>query len=255
MKSNRRFTIACQVRKVLVMKKLILSLAIGHAALATPAYSQESHVITARTTATPAVERAATAAADAAADAAINGVAVDAAAEPTGPYPEYADGLVALPTDYPHRAAALKQEGQTWYRLEVDPRGKPIRCDVIESSGYDLLDDATCPAVMRAINASPAEPVEGVTENSTYDGYLFWSVQEPEFSTSEIELTFRVNEYGGVENCNIVKMAGNPPTNFKRAPCPTEFGPYRDAEGKPVTRDIRIKLVTDVTDPGVIADK
>lgn len=234
---------------MLVMKKLILSLAIGHAVLVTPAYSQDAHV-----SAHQAAQDAAQAIVDAAADAAASqGEVAEALDYPSGPYPEYALGLVALATDYPHRAAALKQEGEVWYRLEVDPRGKPIRCNVTEPSGHALLDNATCAVVMRTKAVVPAEPVAGVTENSSYDGFLVWSLNEPEFTTSELELRFRVNEQGLIENCTVVSMTGSPPSDLERNPCPDSLGPFRDAEGKPVVRDIHFKLVTEVTEPGASA--
>lgn len=199
-----------------------------------------------------AVEQAAAAAAAAAMN---EDAAVEALDYQSGPYPEYANGLIALAADYPHKAAALKQEGEVWYRLDVDPRGKPLRCEVTEPSGYALLDNATCAVVMRTAAQVPVEPVEGVTENSSYDSYLLWSLNEPEFATSGIEITFRVNEDGAIENCAATNITGAPPADFTRNPCPKSMGPFRDAEGRPVARDIHFKLVTEVTDPGVTAGK
>ena len=69
-------------------------------------------------------------------------VAPPAAPLATGPV------LVAAPVpDYPLIARRLKLEGSVLLRFHISARGRLLRCDVVESSGYERLDEAALEAV------------------------------------------------------------------------------------------------------------
>ncbi|KQM65093.1 hypothetical protein ASE75_08605 [Sphingomonas sp. Leaf17] len=59
--------------------------------------------------------------------------------------------------DYPASAIRAGQEGTVRAALDVDPRGRPIRCMVVQSSGAPALDAATCHVFMRSarFNGAP----------------------------------------------------------------------------------------------------
>lgn len=58
----------------------------------------------------------------------------------------------------PVRVAAVK------VRYLVDKKGKPSRCEVVESSGSDKFDEKTCPAIIGRMHFEPkienGKPVE-----------------------------------------------------------------------------------------------
>ena len=41
-------------------------------------------------------------------------------------------------------------EGTTAFEVSVDERGAPVKCTIVKSSGFLVLDDAVCRAAMRA---------------------------------------------------------------------------------------------------------
>ena len=50
-----------------------------------------------------------------------------------------------FPADsYPPQARALGLEGRVAFALDIDARGRITQCHVLEKSGSDLLDSATC---------------------------------------------------------------------------------------------------------------
>ena len=97
-----------------------------------------------KTRAKPAVKSPATPAAKPA-------TAATAPAPPPAPVPSGTDpepiGNIAdwFPADsYPPQARALGLEGRVVFSLDIDALGRITECHVIEGSGSDLLDSATC---------------------------------------------------------------------------------------------------------------
>lgn len=74
-----------------------------------------------------------------------------------------------IQADYPERAKRLRQEGTVRVHLTIAPSGRATACEVVESSGHDLLDEAACKGYMRHGRFKPAvdadgKPVEAVFE-------------------------------------------------------------------------------------------
>jgi protein TonB len=53
------------------------------------------------------------------------------------------------PPVYPEAAAVLGQHGAVWVMIHVSPQGLPVGADIVQSSGYPLLDRSARDAVMR----------------------------------------------------------------------------------------------------------
>lgn len=51
------------------------------------------------------------------------------------------------PPEYPRLAKQMRQEGLVILRVEIDPKGMPVKVEVEQSSGYQLLDQAALKAV------------------------------------------------------------------------------------------------------------
>ncbi len=80
---------------------------------------------------------------------------------------------------YPREARRLKQEGLVVLSVEIDPKGKPVKISIIQSTGSSLLDQAAVTAVRRWV-FSPA-------------GFAGLAIH----STVEIPIRFRLDKEGG----------------------------------------------------------
>ena len=69
--------------------------------------------------------------------------------------------------DYPVSAQANGEEGTVQARLTVSINGRVSACDIIRSSGYKSLDDATCSILQRRARFTPARAVDGHPVAST----------------------------------------------------------------------------------------
>lgn len=102
------------------------------------------------------------------------------------------------PADYPRAALRAEEQGYVGYRLEIAPDGKPSRCEVMLSSGSQILDQVTCPLLLqrarfRAIKDSEGQPTAGV-----FRSILPWTVPTSLAATklrrpSDIDLDLSVN--------------------------------------------------------------
>jgi TonB family protein len=51
--------------------------------------------------------------------------------------------------------------GTTRFLAMVDATGKPTHCEIVDSSGFDVLDAATCRLIMERARFSPARTPTG----------------------------------------------------------------------------------------------
>lgn len=153
--------------------------------------------------------------------------------------------------DYPAEAYANKQEGTVFYQIQVDAKGAASDCKVIEGSGIAVLDDATCPALMRVAAFEPALDAAGKPIASIFEGVADWEIKEPEFQNMVIDVQYRATKEGKHTDCVVNTATGGLPDNFQNQPCPkaTSKAAYRNEQGIPVDRDVRLKFVVEVTDP------
>jgi TonB family protein len=99
------------------------------------------------------------------------GEATDAPTEKKrDPVPRHILSL-ATTSDYPSAALREEREGRTTFELTVGADGRPIKCDITQSSGHADLDAATCNGAMRRGRFNPAlndngQPVEGKWSSS-----------------------------------------------------------------------------------------
>ena len=68
--------------------------------------------------------------------------------------------------DYPAEALREKWEGTVAFRLRTTPEGRADTCEVKQSSGYPILDNAACTGLLRYATFNPAldhlgQPVAG----------------------------------------------------------------------------------------------
>ena len=75
--------------------------------------------------------------------------------------------------DYPAEAARKGVEGRVRFDAKVDADGKPTGCRIVQSSGSDLLDQATCHSVLARGRFKPAR-LRGEPVPSTFQTSITW---------------------------------------------------------------------------------
>ena len=104
--------------------------------------------------------------------------------------------------------------GTTGFRLGLDITGKPIRCEIVSSSGFDLLDEATCKRLVDKARFSPALDEAGKPTESTYASRVRWVMPTPfqlPVSESFTSLFVSVDQSGKVTSCRVeIRVPGGP---------------------------------------------
>jgi TonB family protein len=77
--------------------------------------------------------------------------------------------------DYPKASLAAGEQGTVRYRVKIDRRGRARECAVLESSGFQRLDMATCALLMDKAQFTPASGRKG-SRGSTYEGRVRWQL-------------------------------------------------------------------------------
>ena len=109
------------------------------------------------------------------------------AAAPTTPIPWYID------EDYPFRAFERKWEGATIFDVTVDPRGRPVGCNVDVSSGHELLDEKACSVALKRARFQPALDAKGNPTYGVYRSRLNWAIDPELWAQSEAGPDFEVS--------------------------------------------------------------
>ena len=240
--------------------RIASSLAVIAASLSLPAAAQDSGEAK-RVDHAKAAADAAADAAEAAADAADAAAAEMWAEAYEGedypePYPLDGKFSVITPADYPAEAWRSGMEGAVGYELAVDAEGMVTDCTIVESSGFELLDAATCPIARERHTFDPARDENGNPVAGTFVAYAEWQKREPEFGDGfRIKVRFTLDESGVAQNCEMLEVSENLPEDMARSfegePCPKgrQGVPYRDAEGNPVARTVTVAVAVEVADP------
>lgn len=109
--------------------------------------------------------------------------------------------------DYPAVALRYNMSGTTAFRLTVDGTGKPSRCDIVASSGFDVLDAATCQRMMANAHFSSPRNREGKPVEGTFASRVVWAI--PKGATHPVTETFgsmllSIDQAGNVTSCRMV---------------------------------------------------
>lgn len=140
--------------------------------------------------------------------------APEAGPTPIGSPAEWID-----PGAYPAAALRFEMAGTTAFRLAVDAAGKPVRCDIAESSGFDILDTATCERLLAKAKFSPPRNRTGGPAESVYIGRVRWVIPGDRLSAApksehfgRVLLTF--DPAGKLSSCRWALQGA------AEAPCP-----------------------------------
>jgi protein TonB len=99
-------------------------------------------------------------------------LAAPAAAAPA-PDPRIAEANAAF-TNYPKESLRNNEQGIVHYRVKIDGAGRVTRCEVLESSGHNRLDLATCGLLLDQVRFTPARNEKGRARRSSLEGRVHW---------------------------------------------------------------------------------
>lgn len=155
----------------------------------------------------------------------------------TGIAPAFADTPAAAPPsaapignpgdwlnsdDYPALALRLGIGGVTGFKLSVDAAGKPSRCDIIASSGSDLLDAATCERLLTNARFTPSRDRTGKPTTSQYANRVRWALPETgslPLTEQYLSLFLSIDQTGKIFSCNPVVHIPEGASAPSRNPC------------------------------------
>lgn len=108
--------------------------------------------------------------------------------------------------DYPAIALRYNMTGITAFRLTVDTTGTPNRCEIVESSAFEVLDKAACQRIMARARFSPARARAGKPVDGTYANRVRWTLppggRRP-ISEQFASLLLTIDQTGKVTSCRI----------------------------------------------------
>jgi len=76
--------------------------------------------------------------------------------------------------DYPEKALRENQQGVTEFTLQVNVEGCVTDCVVTKSSGWPLLDEATCKLLRKRAAFAPAEDAHGKRITASWSSKFSW---------------------------------------------------------------------------------
>ena len=157
----------------------------------------------------------------------------------------YPLGITAA--DYPLEAWRDGSEGTVRFELDHDAAGTIVDCRITESSGSAVLDDATCPIILKRAKADLFEyddPTSG-----TMKGSYRWKREEPDVGNFKMVIAYTVGVDGNTKSCEVILAEGDLPEEFGD---PTAFEqecsiskrgvPYRNSEGEPIEKRLMVTI-------------
>lgn len=109
--------------------------------------------------------------------------------------------------DYPSAALHFKMHGTSGFKLTIDTTGKPSRCDIISSSGFDVLDTATCERVMARALFKPARDRKGAAIEGGFSNRVRWVL--PDRASTPVSerfasLMITIDRTGKITSCRAI---------------------------------------------------
>mgnify|MGYP003392285159 FL=1 len=82
------------------------------------------------------------------------------------------------PESYPPDARIASQEGRTEFSLDIDAAGRITGCNIIGSSGSDLLDSTTCSQLILNGSFKPARDRNGKPMPGKWNSAMRWQLSD-----------------------------------------------------------------------------
>lgn len=139
--------------------------------------------------------------------------------------------------DYPLNALDIGAFGISSFRLDVDETGAVTRCRILASSGYAVLDEATCSKLPRRARFKPAL-VRGKPVPSTYQSKITWI--PPGADTMRYKKLLRL-----IQPFGLILEVNKLPAGYKQGPL---LRMVYDPSGKPIACHVEIESGNDEAD-------
>lgn len=126
------------------------------------------------------------------------------------------------PGNYPAIARRFGITGTTEFRLAVDASGQPTRCDITQSSGFDVLDTATCQRLMARARFAPPRDATGKPVAGSYANRVKWLLDgdsRPPISELYGSLLVATDQTGKIASCRFVVHIPAEVTTLAENPC------------------------------------
>jgi protein TonB len=94
-----------------------------------------------------------------------------------GPQPHGTAASLFSKDDYPAAAAGTGAHGTVVARLTIGTAGRVVGCSILQSSGYAVLDAATCNILRRRAHYGPGIDRRGQPVVSTVDESIIWRAE------------------------------------------------------------------------------
>ncbi|WP_343046849.1 energy transducer TonB [Sphingomonas chungangi] len=157
--------------------------------------------------------------------------------------------------DYPAKAMADRTQGDVAFRVEIDVNGKPDACGILNSSGSQELDVATCDAVLTNAHFKPAIGQDSKPIRAYYSSVVRWTLPEDAmpWESSVAFVHVELNGDGSVINCTE-----GPPKVSRIGGC-TAFGRaalLSQVVASPLAklRSVEVRFVQDASGRPAVAD-
>lgn len=95
-----------------------------------------------------------------------------------GPRPANSQSQWVTTDDYPSRDIRAEHTGTARYRVVVGTNGRVTSCEIVKSSGWAGLDQATCANVSKRARFEPGTDENGAKAVDTYTGTVSWQIPE-----------------------------------------------------------------------------
>ncbi|PXA84170.1 hypothetical protein DMC47_41105 [Nostoc sp. 3335mG] len=107
------------------------------------------------------------------------------------------------PDDYPAKAMADRTQGDVAFRVAIDANGKPDACGILNSSGSQELDIATCESVLANARFKPAIGQDGKPIRAYYSSVVRWTLPDDAmpWESAAVFVHIELNGDGSVINC------------------------------------------------------
>ena len=153
--------------------------------------------------------------------------------------------------DYPSRALREEHEGVTRFRLIVSADGRTSHCEVRESSGSLMLDQATCSIIRRRARFNPAIDRAGAAVEGSWSSSVRWQIPEqtaPRLTSIATVRKFVITADGGLAKCGKGMLEYAPSGSDQSCDPTLGYVPFRDAKGQPAARQVTITTTRSITD-------
>ena len=77
--------------------------------------------------------------------------------------------------EYPAESLKAGEQGVVGFRVKIDRRGRASECEIVQSSGFNRLDRATCALLMEKAQFTPSAGRKG-SRRSSHEGRVRWQL-------------------------------------------------------------------------------